>query len=109
MSVYHVQSGKNIKLAQPQQFLAQERTIIDEAYPGDIIGLFDAGVFGIGGYLCQENMKFSFQDFPAFPPEQFARVQPKDTMKRKQFVKGMTQLTQEGACTGISKVNGIAQ
>jgi len=97
MSVYHVQSGKNIKLAQPQQFLAQERTIIDEAYPGDVIGLFDAGVFGIGDTLCAENKKFTFQDFPVFPPEQFARVQPKDTMKRKQFVKGMTQLTQEGA------------
>jgi len=97
MSVYHVQSGKNIKLAQPQQFLAQERTIIDEAYPGDIIGLFDAGVFNIGDTLCQEDAKFRFQDFPSFPPEQFARVQPKDTMKRKQFVKGMTQLTQEGA------------
>jgi peptide chain release factor 3 len=91
MSVYHVESGKSIKLAQPQQFLAQERTIIDEAYPGDIIGLFDPGVFGIGDTLCQEGDKFSFQDFPVFPPEQFARVQPKDTMK------GMTQLTQEGA------------
>jgi len=97
MSVYHAQSGKNIKLAQPQQFLAQERTIVDEAYPGDVIGLFDAGVFGIGDTLCQDGMKFNFQDFPVFPPEQFARVQPKDTMKRKQFVKGMTQLTQEGA------------
>lgn len=97
MSVYHVQSGKSIKLAQPQQFLAQERTIIEEAYPGDIIGLFDAGIFGIGDTLCTESNKFKFQDFPAFPPEQFARVQPKDTMKRKQFVKGMTQLTQEGA------------
>jgi peptide chain release factor 3 len=97
MSVYHAQSGKVIKLSQPQQFLAQERTIIDEAYPGDIIGLFDPGIFGIGDTLCLEGAKFTFQDFPVFPPEQFAKVQPKDTMKRKQFVKGMTQLTQEGA------------
>lgn len=97
MTVYHAQSDKLVKLAQPQQFLAQERTIVEEAYPGDIIGLFDPGIFGIGHTLCQEGSNFTFQDFPVFPPEQFARVQAKDTMKRKQFVKGMTQLTQEGA------------
>lgn len=96
MSVYHDKTGKMLKLAQPQQFLAQDRTIIDEAYPGDIVGLFDPGVFGIGDTLCQQGQKFSFADFPVFPPEQFARVQAKDTMKRKQFVKGITQLTQEG-------------
>lgn len=97
MNVFHVQTGKEIKLAQPQQFLAQERTIIEEAYPGDVIGLFDPGVFGIGDTLTQPGEDFTFQDFPVFPPEQFAKVQAKDTMKRKQFVKGMTQLTQEGA------------
>ena len=97
MSVFHMQSGKMVKLAQPQQFMAQERTIVDEAYPGDIIGLFDPGIFGIGDTLCSERRKFRFEDFPVFPPEQFARVQPKDTMKRKQFIKGVTQLTQEGA------------
>lgn len=97
MSVYHVQSGKPVKLAQPQQFMAQERTIIEEAFPGDIVGLFDSGIFGIGDTLCQEDRIFKFEDFPVFPPEQFARVQAKDTMKRKQFIKGMTQLTQEGA------------
>ena len=97
MSVYHPQSGKLLKLAQPQQFLAQEREIIDEAFPGDIVGLFDSGGLGIGDTLCQEGQNFRFQDFPVFPPEQFAKVQAKDTMKRKQFIKGMTQLTQEGA------------
>lgn len=97
MEVFHKRTGKMVKLAQPQQFMAQERTIIEEAYPGDIIGLFDPGVFGIGDTICEAGQDFSFQDFPVFPPEQFARVQPKDTMKRKQFVKGMTQLTQEGA------------
>lgn len=97
MSVYHNKTGKMIKLAQPQQFLAQDRMIIDEAYPGDIVGLFDPGIFSIGDTLCDAGHKFSFADFPVFPPEQFARVQAKDTMKRKQFVKGITQLTQEGA------------
>ena len=97
MSVYHVQSGKNIKLAQPQQFLAQEREIVDEAYPGDILGIFDPGIFGIGDTLCSQGENIQFEDFPIFPPEQFARVQPKDTLKRKQFVKGIEQLGQEGA------------
>lgn len=97
MSVYHMQSKKNIKLAQPQQFLAQDRQIIDVAYPGDIVGLFDPGVFGIGDTLTMPNRKFDFEEFPTFPPERFARVTAKDTMKRKQFVKGIMQLTQEGA------------
>lgn len=97
MTVYHAKSGKTMKLSQPQQFLAQDRTIIDEAYPGDIVGLFDPGVFGIGDSLCEVGQSFAFEDFPVFPPERFARVQAKDTMKRKQFMKGITQLTQEGA------------
>ncbi len=97
MTVHHVQTGKSLKLAQPQQFMAQEREIVDEAYPGDIIGLFDPGVFAISDTLCSENHKVKFEDFPVFPPEQFARVQPTDTMRRKQFIKGITQLTQEGA------------
>ncbi len=97
MSVWHNKSAKDIKLAQPQQFLAQDRQIIDTAYPGDIVGLFDPGIFGIGDTICDDAHKFSFEDFPVFPPEKFARVQAKDTMKRKQFVKGIEQLTQEGA------------
>ncbi|MBP2640302.1 MAG: prfC [Firmicutes bacterium] len=97
MTVHHIRSGKLLKLTQPQQFLAQDRTIIEEAYPGDIVGLFDPGVFGIGDTLCMPGETFTFEDFPVFPPERFARVQPKDTMKRKQFIKGITQLTQEGA------------
>ena len=97
MSVYHHKTDKMITLAQPQQFLAQDRQIIDEAWPGDIVGLFDPGIFGIGDTLCDAGHKFDFADFPVFPPEKFARVQAKDTMKRKQFVKGIEQLTQEGA------------
>ncbi len=97
MNVYHQQSDKMIKLSQPQQFLAQDRQIIEEAWPGDIVGLFDPGIFGIGDTICDAEKKFKFEDFPVFPPEKFARVQAKDTMKRKQFVKGMEQLTQEGA------------
>lgn len=97
MSVFHQQSNKLVKLSQPQQFLAQERTIVEKAYPGDIIGVFDPGVFGIGDTICSDKLKIQFEDVPVFPPEIFARVQPKDSMKRKQFVKGITQLAQEGA------------
>lgn len=97
MTVYHTQSGKPVKLAQPQQFMAQERTIVERAYPGDIIGVFDPGIFGIGDSLSDEKLKVQFEDFPVFPPEIFARIQPKDSLKRKQFEKGVLQLSQEGA------------
>lgn len=97
MSVFHVQAGKEIKLAQPQQFMAQERAIVEEAYPGDIIGVFDPGIFKIGDTLCQGGKHFRFEGIPVFPAEHFARVMPADSMKRKQFVKGIAQLSEEGA------------
>ena len=104
MNVWHAQEDKLIKLSQPQQFLAQDRQIIDEAYSGDIVGLFDPGIFGIGDTLTDQSHKFKFEDFPIFPPEKFARVQAKDTMKRKQFAKGIEQLTQEGAIQLFNQV-----
>ncbi|WP_236692863.1 peptide chain release factor 3 [Aneurinibacillus tyrosinisolvens] len=97
MTVQHVRTGKKIKLSQPQQFLAQERSIVEDAYPGDIIGLFDPGTFGIGDTLVEGNSSFSFAGIPSFSPEIFARVRAKDAMKHKQFHKGMQQLTEEGA------------
>lgn len=95
--VYHMQGGKKIKLSQPQQFMAQDREIVEEAYAGDIIGVFDPGIFSIGDTLCSPSKKFKFEGIPTFAPEHFARVRPVDTMKRKQFVKGVTQIAQEGA------------
>jgi len=97
MSVYHMQAGKEIKLAQPQQFMAQERAIVEEAFPGDIIGVFDPGIFKIGDTLCEGSRRFMFDGIPIFPAEYFARVFPADSMKRKQFVKGINQLSEEGA------------
>jgi peptide chain release factor 3 len=97
MEVYHVQGGNKIKLAQPQQFLAQEREIVEQAYAGDIIGVFDPGIFSIGDTLCESAKRFKFEGIPTFAPEYFARVRAVDTMKRKQFVKGITQISQEGA------------
>jgi peptide chain release factor 3 len=97
MEVNHIQAGNKIKLAQPQQFLAQEREIIDEAYAGDIIGVFDPGIFSIGDTLCESSKKYKFEGIPTFAPEHFARVRTVDTMKRKQFMKGVSQIAQEGA------------
>ncbi len=95
--VYHMQSGKKLRLSQPQQMLAAEREIIDEAYAGDIIGVFDPGLFSIGDTVTMPGKKFRFQGIPTFEPEHFMRVSPMDTMKRKQFIKGTEQIAQEGA------------
>ena len=77
--------------------MAQERKIIEEAYAGDIIGVFDLGIFSIGDTLTTAKDKFEFEGIPTFAPEHFARVRQVDTMKRKQFVKGVMQIAQEGA------------
>ena len=94
---FHVQGNKKLRLSQPQQMMAAEREIIDEAYAGDIIGVFDPGIFSIGDTVTVPGKKFKFSGIPTFEPEHFMRVSPKDTMKRKQFVKGMEQIAQEGA------------
>ena len=108
---YHVQGGKPLRLAQPQQLMAQDRTIIDEAYAGDIIGVFDPGIFSIGDTICEKGQHVCFEGIPTFAPEHFAAVERIDTMKRKQFEKGITQIAQEGAIqifhepfTGVEEV-----
>ncbi|MCY9593793.1 peptide chain release factor 3 [Paenibacillus chitinolyticus] len=95
MSVKHVRAGKEIKLSQPQQFLAQDRDIVEEAYPGDIIGLFDPGIFRIGDSLSQKE-EIVFDELPTFSPEIFAKVTVKNALKHKQYQKGIDQLTEEG-------------
>lgn len=97
MTVNHVNTGKQIKLTQPQQFMAQERASVEEAYAGDMIGLFDPGIFHLGDTLCSVGHKFMFDSIPVFAPEHFARVYASDTGKRKQFTKGVSQLAEEGA------------
>ena len=106
MEVYHMQGGKKIKLMQPQQLMAQEREVIDEAFAGDIIGVFDPGIFSIGDTICSGANRFSFGGIPTFAPEHFSRVQQVDTMKRKQFVKGITQIAQEGAIQIFQNLGG---
>ena len=105
MSVYHVQGGKDVRLSQPQQMMASERKIIDKAYGGDIIGVFDPGIFSIGDTLTTSKEKFAYEGIPTFAPEHFARVRQVDTMKRKQFVKGINQIAQEGAIQIFQEFN----
>ena len=105
MEVKHVQGGKIMRLSQPQQIMASERKILDEAYAGDIIGVFDPGVFSIGDTLCMPREEFAYEGIPTFAPEHFARVRQVDTMKRKQFVKGITQIAQEGAIQIFQEYN----
>lgn len=97
MEVRHVQGNKIMRLSQPQQIMANDRKIVEEAYGGDIIGVFDPGVFSIGDTICMPGENFAYEGIPTFAPEHFARVRQVDTMKRKQFVKGITQIAQEGA------------
>ena len=95
--VYHVQSKRKLKLSQPQQIMAQDRQVIQTAYAGDVIGVFDPGIFSIGDTITAPGMKFEYEGIPTFAPEHFSRVVQLNSMKRKQFVKGITQIAQEGA------------
>ncbi|HPX69921.1 MAG TPA: peptide chain release factor 3 [Bacillota bacterium] len=108
MEVNHVQGGKMIRLSQPQQFLAQDREIVEEAYAGDIIGVFDPGIFKIGDTLC-EGGSFRFEGIPVFAPEHFARVYTKNSLKRKQFMKGIEQISEEGAIQLFRQKDAITQ
>ena len=105
MEVRHVQGDKVMRLSQPQQIMADERKILDEAYAGDIIGVFDPGIFSIGDTLCMPKQKFQYEGIPTFAPEHFARVRQVDTMKRKQFIKGVSQIAQEGAIQIFQEYN----
>ena len=105
MEVWHTRLGRKIRLSQPTQFMAQERTIIDNAYAGDIIGLFDQGIFNIGDTLTLNRPDLKFDKIPTFPSEHFARIQFADSMKRKQFQKGIAQLAEEGAIQVFKQID----
>ncbi|MBB6454132.1 peptide chain release factor 3 [Salirhabdus euzebyi] len=97
MSTWLERTGKPMKLAQPQQFFADSREGVDAAFAGDIVGLYDPGVYQIGDTVCGTKDVFSFGDLPQFAPEHFAKVRPKNALKHKQYLKGIKQLAQEGA------------
>lgn len=92
---HHVRLDKNFRFNNPVSFLAQDKNIIDEAYPGDVIGLYDTGNFKIGDTLT-EGENFFFKGIPSFSPEIFKEVVNADPMKSKQLEKGLMQLTDEG-------------
>lgn len=105
MQVNHVQKEKKVRLSQPTQFMAQDREIVEEAYPGDIIGIHDPGIFNIGDTLCEDGSKLMFQGIPSFAPEHFAKVYTKNSLKRKQFLKGISQLSEEGSIQVFKRPN----
>ena len=95
MKVNHVRTGKQIRLANPTTFMAQERTIVEDGYAGDVIGLYDPGIFEIGDTLTA-GKPFLYPEIPSFSPEHFVRVSIGDPMRRKQMRLGLEQLAQEG-------------
>ncbi len=104
MEVYHAASKRKLKLSQPQQLMAQDRKIVEEAYAGDVIGVFDPGLFSIGDTLTFPGKKFQYEGIPTFAPEHFCRVVQMNTMKRKQFVQGVTP-DRAGGCN--SDLSGV--
>jgi len=96
LEVRQVRTGKTLRLAAPQQFMARERVSIEEAWPGDVIGVMDRGNLRIGDTLSA-GRDLEFQDIPRFPPEHFARVSPADPLRRKALDVGLRELSEEGA------------
>ncbi len=92
---HHVRLDRDIKFANPATFLAQDKNLIEEAYPGDVIGLYDSGIFKIGDTLT-EGEQFMYKGIPTFSPEIFRELWLTDPFKSKQLEKGILQLTDEG-------------
>ncbi len=91
----HVRNGKKVKFSSPNAFFAEKKEIVDESFPGDIVGLHDTGNFKIGDTLT-EGEKLNFKGIPSFSPEHFRYVNNADPMKSKQLYKGLDQLMDEG-------------
>ncbi len=96
MDVKIGRSGDKLRLSKPHTFMAQERSIVEEAWPGDIVGLYDSGKIRLGDTLAAGG-KLQYGGIPRFAPEHFARVRLEDPLKRKQLVEGLRQLSHEGA------------
>ncbi|WP_071394441.1 peptide chain release factor 3 [Bacillus tuaregi] len=97
MTVTLPRTGKQMKLAQSTQFMADDRSTVNEAVSGDIIGLYDPGTYQIGDTITAGKESFQYEKLPQFTPELFVRVTAKNVMKQKHFHKGIEQLVQEGA------------
>ena len=102
----HVRNGKTVRFSSPTQFMAQRKETIDEAWPGDIVGLPDNGIFKIGDTLTEGEL-LHFRGLPSFSPEMFKYIENADPMKTKQLAKGIDQLMDEGvAQMFINQFNG---
>jgi peptide chain release factor 3 len=104
--VKHHRLGKDLRLSRPHTMLAADRNTLDVAYPGDIVGVINPGVFAIGDTISLKG-GFQFKPLPSFQPEIFARVRPKDVLKRKPFDKGVQQMTDEGAVQMLKSWDGL--
>jgi peptide chain release factor 3 len=102
---HHVRLDKEVRFSNPYSFLARSKDVIEEAYPGDVVGLFDTGNFKIGDTLT-EGENFFFTGIPSFSPEIFKEVVNKDPMKTKQLEKGLMQLTDEGVAQLFTQFGG---
>jgi peptide chain release factor 3 len=96
LTVHNTRSGEAIRLAQPQQFMAQDRRQVEEAFPGDVVGIHDRGSLRIGDTLAEDG-PLQIEEMPRFSPEHFARITVKDPLRRKHLDKGLRQLSEEGA------------
>jgi peptide chain release factor 3 len=106
MNLVHTQSGKNLRLLRPYKPFANEREILDEAFPGDVLGIPNNGDFAIGDSLCSGNV-VRFASIPRFQPEHFALLRNTDLSKQKQFAKGLLQLESEGAVQILYNLNAF--
>jgi peptide chain release factor 3 len=95
MKATHVRTGKEIRLANPTQFLARDRAVVEDGFPGDVVGIHDPGTFEIGDTLTGGS-RFTYEGIPSFAPEHFTRLVLADPLRRKQFATGLEQLAQEG-------------
>ena len=102
---HHVRLEKDVRFSNPYSFLARDKDVIEEAYPGDVVGLFDTGNFKIGDTLT-EGEDYYYTGIPSFSPEIFKEVINKDPMKTKQLEKGLNQLTDEGVAQLFTQHNG---
>ena len=102
---HHVRMDKDVRFSNPYSFLARQKDVIEEAYPGDVVGLFDTGNFKIGDTLTEGDDYF-FTGIPSFSPEIFKEVLNKDPMKTKQLEKGLMQLTDEGVAQLFTQFGG---
>jgi len=103
----HVRSKKKIRLANSTLLMARDRQQITEAFPGDVVGLFDPGIYRIGDTLSDEGT-FNFEGIPSFSPEHFVKVQVAEVLRRKALTKGLEQLTQEGLIQLFSEPGALS-